>query len=217
MKYKDVLIIGGARTPIGKFQGALKDVPATELGAIAIRAAVERAGIEPARVDEVLMGNVISAGLGQAPARQAAIRFLLGWVYKHVADHKRLGTLHHSRVASQLLIRVELLCKSVRPPVVSHQPTAAVPERECDTEGRDLLEPKRATEDRRVLPEATAPQSLAEDRDWQSGYWDTTARLGLAWRPTGSLEWFMDAGYQWRQGEPDNALILRTGINLITK
>jgi hypothetical protein len=58
---------------------------------------------------------------------------------------------------------------------------------------------------------------LAEDRDWQSGAWDTTARLGLAWRPTGSLEWFMDAGYQWRQGEPDNALILRTGINLLTK
>ncbi|MGB8648275.1 MAG: acetyl-CoA C-acetyltransferase [Anaerolineae bacterium] len=74
MKYKDVLIIGGARTPIGKFQGTLKDIPATELGAIAIRGAVERAGIEPERVDEVLMGNVISAGLGQAPARQAAIR-----------------------------------------------------------------------------------------------------------------------------------------------
>jgi acetyl-CoA C-acetyltransferase len=73
MQYKDVLIIGGARTPIGKFQGTLKDVPATQLGAVAIRGAVERAGIDPESVDEVLMGNVISAGLGQAPARQAAL------------------------------------------------------------------------------------------------------------------------------------------------
>ena len=74
MQYKDVLIIGGARTPVGKFQGTLKEIPATELGAVAIRASIERAGVEPGRVDEVLMGNVISAGLGQAPARQAAIR-----------------------------------------------------------------------------------------------------------------------------------------------
>lgn len=73
MQYKDVLIVGGARTPIGKFQGSLKDIPATELGAVAIRASVERAGVDPAAVDEVLMGNVLSAGLGQAPARQAAI------------------------------------------------------------------------------------------------------------------------------------------------
>ncbi len=73
MQYRDVLIIGGARTPIGKFQGTLKDVPATQLGSVAIRGAVERAGIEPESVDEVLMGNVISAGLGQAPARQAAL------------------------------------------------------------------------------------------------------------------------------------------------
>lgn len=74
MQYKDVLILSGARTPIGKFQGTLKDIPATELGAVTIRAAVERASIQPERVDEVLMGNVLSAGLGQAPARQAAIR-----------------------------------------------------------------------------------------------------------------------------------------------
>ena len=69
----DVVILSGARTPIGKFQGSLKDVPATELGAIAIRAAVERAGVDPARVDEVLMGNVVQAGQGQAPARQASM------------------------------------------------------------------------------------------------------------------------------------------------
>lgn len=74
MSNREVIIAGGARTPIGKFQGSLKDIPATDLGALAIRSAVERAGIEPGRVDEVLMGNVLSAGLGQAPARQAAIR-----------------------------------------------------------------------------------------------------------------------------------------------
>jgi acetyl-CoA C-acetyltransferase len=67
------VIVGAARTPIGKFQGAYKDVPATELGAAAVRAAVARAGIDGALVDECIMGNVIGAGLGQAPARQAAL------------------------------------------------------------------------------------------------------------------------------------------------
>lgn len=70
----DVVIVGAARTPIGKFNGALAAVTAPDLGAAAIRAAVARAGIDPAMVDECLMGNVVSAGLGQAPARQAAIR-----------------------------------------------------------------------------------------------------------------------------------------------
>lgn len=74
MPLKDVLIVGAARTPIGKFQGSLKGISATELGALAIRGSVERAGVEKERIDEVLMGNVLSAGLGQAPARQAAIR-----------------------------------------------------------------------------------------------------------------------------------------------
>jgi acetyl-CoA C-acetyltransferase len=69
----DVVILSGARTPIGKFQGSLKDVPATELGGIVIRAAVERVGVDPAWVDEVLMGNVVQAGEGQAPARQASM------------------------------------------------------------------------------------------------------------------------------------------------
>ncbi len=69
----DVVIVGAARTPIGKFQGTLQAIPAPELGAAAIRAAVDRAGIDPAAVDEVLMGNVLQAGVGQAPARQAAI------------------------------------------------------------------------------------------------------------------------------------------------
>jgi acetyl-CoA C-acetyltransferase len=74
MNDHDVVIISAARTPIGKFQGAYKEVSATDLGAVAVRAAVARAGIDGALVDECVMGNVIGAGLGQAPARQAALR-----------------------------------------------------------------------------------------------------------------------------------------------
>jgi len=72
----DVFIVSAARTPIGKFGGALSTVPATELGGIAIRAAVEQAGLDPAtvEVDDVLMGQVLQAGVGQAPARQAALK-----------------------------------------------------------------------------------------------------------------------------------------------
>jgi len=70
---KDPVIISAVRTPIGKFQGALKTIPATQLGSIVVRAAVERAKLQPEQVDEVIMGNVISAGLGQNPARQAAL------------------------------------------------------------------------------------------------------------------------------------------------
>jgi acetyl-CoA C-acetyltransferase len=70
----DVYILSAARTPIGKFGGGLSTVPATELGATAIRAAVQRAGIAPERVDEAIMGQVIQAGAGQAPARQAALK-----------------------------------------------------------------------------------------------------------------------------------------------
>jgi len=69
----DVVIVGAARTPIGRFQGSLVTFPAPKLGAIAIRATLDRAGIDPATVDEVLMGNVVLAGQGQAPARQASI------------------------------------------------------------------------------------------------------------------------------------------------
>lgn len=69
----EVYLVSAARTPIGRFQGTLKDVPAAVLGGVAVRAAVARAGIDPAQVDEVLMGHVVQAGAGQAPARQAAI------------------------------------------------------------------------------------------------------------------------------------------------
>ncbi|MFZ2422619.1 MAG: acetyl-CoA C-acyltransferase, partial [Anaerolineae bacterium] len=69
----EVYLVSAARTPIGRFQGTLKDVPAAVLGGVAVRAAVARAGIDPAQVDEVIMGHVVQAGAGQAPARQAAL------------------------------------------------------------------------------------------------------------------------------------------------
>ena len=71
---RESVIVSAVRTPTGKFLGALKGFSAIELGAMAVREAVRRAGIDPAAVDECLMGNVISAGLGQAPARQAALK-----------------------------------------------------------------------------------------------------------------------------------------------
>jgi len=71
---RPVVITSAVRTAIGRFQGALSTLPASQLGAVAIREAVQRAGIDPARIDEVLMGNVVQAGQGQAPARQAAIK-----------------------------------------------------------------------------------------------------------------------------------------------
>lgn len=69
----DVVIVSAVRTPIGSFLGSLSAVEATKLGSIAIKGALEKAGIKPEMVDEVLMGNVVQAGTGQAPARQAAL------------------------------------------------------------------------------------------------------------------------------------------------
>ena len=70
---KNVVIVSACRTPIGKFGGTLKDIPATELGTIVIKEAIHRAGITPDMVEEVYMGNVIQAGNGQNPARQSAV------------------------------------------------------------------------------------------------------------------------------------------------
>jgi len=70
----DIVIVSAARTPVGSFNGALSSLPAHELGAIAIKAAVDRAGIATADVDEVIMGQVLQAGAGQGPARQAAVK-----------------------------------------------------------------------------------------------------------------------------------------------
>ncbi|MCC6500653.1 MAG: acetyl-CoA C-acetyltransferase [Anaerolineales bacterium] len=72
-KENEAVILSAARTPVGKFQGALSSVPATQLGAVAVKAAVERAGINPEEIEEVIMGNVVQAGEGQAPARQSGI------------------------------------------------------------------------------------------------------------------------------------------------
>ena len=79
---RESVIVSAVRLPTGKFLGVLKDLPAPQLGALAVREAVNRAGIDPAHVDECIMGNVVSAGEGQAPARQAA---LTGGLSDHVA------------------------------------------------------------------------------------------------------------------------------------
>jgi len=79
---REAVIVSAVRTPTGKFLGALKDLPATDLGALVVAEAVRRAGIDPATVDECIMGNVVAAGLGQNPARQAALR---GGLADHVA------------------------------------------------------------------------------------------------------------------------------------
>jgi acetyl-CoA C-acetyltransferase len=79
---QDAVIVSAVRTPTGRFLGGLKDLSAAELGALVVREAVARAGIDPASVEECIMGNVVSAGLGQAPARQAALR---GGLADHVS------------------------------------------------------------------------------------------------------------------------------------
>ncbi len=79
---REVVILSAVRTAIGKFQGALAPLSAVDLGACAVREAVHRAGIDPAEINEIIMGNVVSAGLGQNPARQAGLRGGLG---PHVA------------------------------------------------------------------------------------------------------------------------------------
>ncbi|MBM4406915.1 MAG: acetyl-CoA C-acetyltransferase [Chloroflexi bacterium] len=71
---KEVLLAGAVRTPVGKFGGGLSELPATQLGAIAIKESLKRAKVDPAQVDYAIMGNVLTANEGQAPARQAAIR-----------------------------------------------------------------------------------------------------------------------------------------------
>ena len=85
-------LVSACRTPIGKFRGALASVPVGELGAVAVRAAVERSGVDPANVDEVILGNVLSAGVGQAPARQAALKAGLPATVAAVTVNKVCGS-----------------------------------------------------------------------------------------------------------------------------
>jgi acetyl-CoA C-acetyltransferase len=89
---QDVFILSGVRTPVGKFQGALSPLSAPQLGAAVVREAVRRAGIEGAKVDEVIMGNVLSAGLGQNPARQAALHAGLPYVVAAMTINKVCGS-----------------------------------------------------------------------------------------------------------------------------
>lgn len=79
MSTRDVVILAGARTPQGKVNGALSSLTAPELGAHALRGAIERSGLDASKIDTVIMGNVLTAGLGQGPARQASIAAGIGW------------------------------------------------------------------------------------------------------------------------------------------
>ncbi len=88
----DIVILSGARTPIGSFLGSLSSVPAHRLGAVAIKAALERAGVTPDQIEQVIMGNVLQAGQGQAPARQAGINAGIPYEAGAVTVHKVCGS-----------------------------------------------------------------------------------------------------------------------------
>jgi acetyl-CoA C-acetyltransferase len=104
-KDREAVIVGAARTAIGKFNGTLSSTPATKLGAAAIRAAVERASVAPDRVEDVIMGNVLSAGVGQAPARQAAI---------HGGIPASVGAMTINKVCGSGLKAVSLAAQAIR-------------------------------------------------------------------------------------------------------
>src|SRR3954469_18029493 len=101
---QESVIVSAARTPTGRFLGALKDLKATELGAHAVREAVVRAGIDPAIVDECIMGNVLQAGNGQNPARQAALKGGL---------HERVAALTINKVCGSGLKAVMLAAQGI--------------------------------------------------------------------------------------------------------
>lgn len=101
----EVVIVSAVRTAIGSFQGALKDVPATKLGAIVIDKALEKAGVSKESVDEVIMGNVLQAGLGQNPARQASIQAGLPQSVSALTINKVCGSgLKAIHLATQAII-----------------------------------------------------------------------------------------------------------------
>src|SRR5438045_961773 len=100
----DAVILSAVRTPVGKFQGALAPLSAPQLGAKIVAEAVRRAGVEPAAVDEVILGNVVQAGLGQNPARQAALGGGL---------HPRVAAMTINKVCGSGLKAVALAAQSV--------------------------------------------------------------------------------------------------------
>lgn len=102
---KEVVIVSAVRTPIGSFGGALSGISAPKLGATAISAAIERAGIQPKDVEEVLMGNVLQAGIGQAPARQAAI-------FAGIGNHVPCTTIN--KVCSSGMKAVMMAAQSIK-------------------------------------------------------------------------------------------------------
>ncbi len=103
-----IVIVDGARTPLGSFQGGLKDVTATALGAVAIKAALERAGVPAADVHEVIMGCVLPAGLGQAPARQAAHGAGIPWDAGATTINKMCGSGMKATMLAHDLIKAEV-------------------------------------------------------------------------------------------------------------
>ena len=101
---REVVIVSAVRTAIGSFGGGLKDVPAVDLGALVIKEAVSRAGLKPELVDEVIMGNVLQAGLGQNPARQAAVKSGLPLEIPAMTINKVCGSgLRAVSLASQMI------------------------------------------------------------------------------------------------------------------
>jgi acetyl-CoA C-acetyltransferase len=102
---KEVFIVGAKRTPLGSFNGSLSSVSATKLGAVAIKAALEQANIDPNSVEEVIMGSVLQAGLGQAPARQAA-------KFAGIADHVPATTIN--KVCASGMKAIALAAQSIQ-------------------------------------------------------------------------------------------------------
>ncbi|HLY63087.1 MAG TPA: acetyl-CoA C-acetyltransferase [Terriglobia bacterium] len=102
---RDVVILAAVRTAIGKFQGTLSSMSAVDLGACVVREVVRRAGIEPAQVDEIIMGNVVSAGLGQNPARQAGLKAGL---------HPRVAAMTINKVCGSGLKAVALATQGIQ-------------------------------------------------------------------------------------------------------
>src|SRR5437879_3503105 len=101
---KNAVIVSACRTPVGRFLGALKTFQATELGAMVVREATRRADLRPDEIDEVIMGNVLSAGLGQNPARQAALKGGLPVTVPALTVNKVCGSgLRAASLAAQAL------------------------------------------------------------------------------------------------------------------